>query len=158
MIELSFLEFHEQQYNEEQFCLYVVKHLSEETLYVGISTNNIWERWFSWGGHMTWDGKVIYGESPIGLRIENHLPDSLQWKIQLWNLKDCLEFCRDQLSEDVSEITIHDLEPLMIRKLSPVLNATYNLNPSKNTMPRSKKQDEQEKLLDRLYKELFDKK
>lgn len=26
MIELTFLEFHEQQYEEQQFCLYVVKN------------------------------------------------------------------------------------------------------------------------------------
>lgn len=46
MIELTFLEFHEQQYEEQQFCLYVVKNETEDILYVGISTTDIWERWF----------------------------------------------------------------------------------------------------------------
>ena len=92
MIELSLREFHQQQYEEQQFCLYVVKDESEHILYVGISTSDIWERWFGFGGHLTWDGDTIYGESAIGTRIENHLPGSLEWKIQLWSLRDCLEF------------------------------------------------------------------
>src|SRR6266542_6652703 len=151
MIELTFLDFHEQQYHEQQFCLYVLKNGNEDVLYVGISTNDIWERWFGWGGHITWDGKVIYGESPVGAKIENHLPDSLKWKIQLWSLKDCLEFCSGVLSGDISEITIHEIEPIMIRKLSPTLNGTFNSNPGKDITQKSKKEIENEKLLDRFY-------
>lgn len=158
MIELTFLQFHEQQYDEEQFCLYVVKNGSEDILYVGISTHDIWERWFGWGGHMTWDGKVIFGESPIGVKIENHLPDSLKWKIQLWTLNDCLEFCKEELPTNISETTVHHLEPIMIQKLSPALNGTHNLKPGKDTTPKSRKEIKREKLLDSLYKEVFDEK
>src|SRR5919108_466268 len=107
---------------------------------------------------MLWDGKVIYGQSPIGVKIENHLPDSLEWKIQLWTLKDCLEFCRKNLAGDISALTIHDIEPTMIQKLSPALNTTYNLHPGKDTTPKSKKEIEREKSLDQLYKEVFNKK
>ncbi len=125
---------------------------------MGISANDIWERWFGWGGHMTWDGNVIYGESPIGVKIESHLPDSLQWKIQLWSLEDCLEFCREELPNGLSEeITIQDLEPIMIQRLSPTLNTTYNQNPGKDATPKTKKEVEREKLLDQLYKKIFDK-
>lgn len=158
MIELRFEDFHEHNYEDKAFCLYVMKNGLSDILYVGISTIDVWERWFSWGGHMTWDGKVIYGESPIAIKIENHLPDSLHWKIQLWTLKDCLAFCRRELPEDTAEITIHDMEPIMIRKLSPALNATYNLNPGEDTTPKSKKEAEREALMDKLYKEIFDKK
>jgi len=140
MIELTFLEFHEQKYRDQRFCLYVVKNRNEAILYVGISTNDVWERWFSWGGHMTWDGKVIYGESPIGINIEDHLPNSLQWKIQLWTFKDCLEFCIKELPEDTHSIDIHDIEPIMIQKLSPVLNVIYNLPPKTDIEPESKKE------------------
>jgi hypothetical protein len=157
MIELTFLDFHEQKYYEQQFCLYVVKSTNESILYVGISTNDIWERWFGWGGHLTWDGEVIYGESPVGVKIENHLPDSLKWKIQLWNLKDCLEFCKEELPTDKSEITIHDIEPIMIWKLSPALNGTYNMNPGKDTTPKSKQESERERSLNHLYKDIFNK-
>ena len=81
MVELTFSQFHEQQYRDEGYCLYVLKNGYKDVLYVGISTNDVWSRWFGWGGHMTWDGKVIYGESSIGEKIENHLPNSLSWEI-----------------------------------------------------------------------------
>ena len=157
MVEISFLEFHEQQYPGDPFCLYVMKNGSGDVLYIGISTINIWERWFAWGGHMTWDGNIIYGESPIGVKIENHLPDSLKWKIQLWSLEDCLVFCRAELPNDSSGITIHYIEPIMIQKLSPALNVTYNINPGRDTTPLSDKEISQKKKLDQLYKDAFNK-
>ena len=156
MIELSFLEFHQQRYAEQQFCLYVVKNGSSDILYIGISTNDVWERWFGFGGHLTWDGNIIYGESPIGVKIENHLPDSLGWKIQLWSLKDCLEFCGEELRNDLPEATIQELESRMIRKLSPALNTMFNLSAGEDTSPKSKKEIERERLLDRSYREIFD--
>jgi hypothetical protein len=158
MIELTFQEFHDQQYENNHFRLYVMKNGRADVMYVGISTNNIWERWFGWGGHMLWDGNVIYGQSPIGVKIENHLPDSLKWKIQLWNLQDCLVFCRKELPTDASTITIREIEPIMIRKLSPALNGTYNLNPGKDSTPKSKREIERQRVLDQLYKDVFDKK
>jgi hypothetical protein len=157
MIELTFREFHQQLYEEQGFCLYVVKNGSEDTLYVGISTNDVWERWFGFGGHLTWDGDIIYGESPIGVRIANHFPDSLEWMIQLWSLKDCLEFCGEELPTDLPEAAIQNLEPIMIRKLCPALNTIYNLNAGKDRSPKSKKEIERERSLDRSYREIFDK-
>ena len=74
MIELPIQQFHDQDYRKLRYELYVMKNGLGEVLYVGISTRDIWDRWFGWGGHMTWDGYVIYGESPVGIRIENHLP------------------------------------------------------------------------------------
>jgi hypothetical protein len=157
MVEISFLEFHEQQYPADPFCLYVMNNGVGDVLYIGISTNSVWERWFAAGGHITWNSKIIYGESPIGVKIENHLPESLQWKIQLWTLNDCLEFCRDELPTEIPEITIHQIESAMIRKLSPALNVHYNPKPGKDTTPLSQNEINQEKKLDRLYKEMFDK-
>jgi len=61
MIEISLLEFHEQQYPVDPFCLYVMKNGSGDVLYIGISANNVWERWFASGGHINWDRKIIYG-------------------------------------------------------------------------------------------------
>ena len=103
-----------------------------------------------------WDGNVIYGDSPIGVKIENHLPDSLNWKIQLWTLKDCIKFCRKELCVG-AEATIHDVEPIMIRKLRPALNGAFNLNPGRDTTPRSKKEMELERRADELYREIFNK-
>ena len=157
MIELTFQEFHEQHYQEQQFCLYVVKNARMAILYVGISTNDVWERWFGWGGHMTWDGDVIYGESPIGVKIQNHLPDSLNWKFQLWTLNECIEFCGKELRSDISEVTIHEIEPIMIRKLSPALNLAYNYAPGKDTTTKSQKEKELKQKTDKAYDEIFNK-
>lgn len=115
MIEWDFIQFHEQQFLEKGYELYILKNGLGDILYIGISTKNIWERWFGRGGHMMWDGNVIYGESPIGVKIEYHLPESLNWKIQLWTLKDCVRFCRKELPADKSEVVIHEVEPIMIR-------------------------------------------
>lgn len=157
MIELTFQEFHEQHYQEQQFCLSVVKNARMDILYVGISTNDVWERWFGWGGHMTWDGDVIYDESPIGVKIQNHLPDSLNWKFQLWTLNECIEFCGKELRSDISEVTIHEIEPIMIRKLSPALNLTYNYAPGKDTTTKSRKEKELKQKTDKAYDEIFNK-
>jgi len=107
---------------------------------------------------MMWDGNVIYGESPIGEKIEYHLPESLNWKIQLWTLKDCVRFCRKELPADKSEVAIHDVEPIMIRKLLPALNVTYNSTPGKDTTPKSQKEIELARKADELYREIFNKK
>ena len=158
MIELDFQQFHDQKYRERRYELYILKNGLGDILYIGISKNDVWQRWFGWGGHMTWDGKVIYGESPVGVKIENHLPDSLSWKIQLWTLQDCVNFCRNELPIDTLEITIHEIEPIIIRKLSPALNGTYNLNPGKDTTPKSQKEMELERKADELYREIFNSK
>ena len=80
MIELEFIQFHEQKYRDKRHKLYLLKNGLGDILYIGISTVNVWERWFGWSGHMTWDGMVIYGDLPVGVKIENHLPDSLGGK------------------------------------------------------------------------------
>ncbi len=158
MIELDFQQFHDQKYREQRYELYLLKNGLGDILYIGISTVNIWGRWFGFGGHLMWDGKVIYGDSSIGVKIENHLPDSLNWKIQLWTLKDCIKFCRRELPDDTAGLTIRDIEPIMIQKLSPALNGTYNLHPGRDTTPKSQKEIELERKADEAYDEIFNKK
>ena len=164
MIELTFYDFHEHYYDirDEKFPddfiqLYVMKNGLGDVLYVGISTVDVWGRWFGWGGHVLWDGNVIYGDSPIGVKIENHLPESLQWKIQLWTLDDCLEYCRNKLPKDYSGMTVQDIEPIMIQKLRPALNVHYNTSPGKDTTPKSKKEIELEESAQKAYDEIFNK-
>jgi hypothetical protein len=165
MIELSFEDFHEHNYDDKGFCLYVMKNGLGDILYIGISTASIWDRWFGWGGHMTWDGKVIYGESSIGEKIEYHLPDSLKWKIQLWTLKDCLTFCEMEVPDSSFKMTAGEhreavltVEARMIRKLSPALNRHLNLNPGRDTTPKSQKEIELERRVQAAYDEIFNKK
>jgi hypothetical protein len=45
----------------------------------------------------------------------------------------------------------------MINKLSPILNVSCNLHPGKDTTPKSKKEIEREKLLDEVYRKIFEK-
>lgn len=155
MIEITFENFHEHNFLEEGFVLYVLKNGLNDPLYVGISRKNIWSRWFAFGGHMIWDGKHILGQSAVGHKIVDHLPDSLNWKIQLWTLQDCIKFCKDILPP-LRQYPIEFVEPFMIQKLSPILNGSYNLSPGKDTKPKSKKELEREELLDKMYKKIFD--
>src|SRR5690349_5689608 len=157
MIELDFESFHNQEYAEDGYSLYVVKNGLGNVLYVGISHLNIWERWFGWSGHILWVDQVIEGHSHVGEKIVDHLPDSLQWKIQLWTLEDCLEFCRDVLPT-TRPPDIDFVEPYMIQKLSPILNGSYNLRPGKDNTPKSKKEIERENSLNEMYKKIFEKK
>jgi hypothetical protein len=158
MIEIAFEKFHDHVFVERGYDLYVMKNGLGDPLYVGISTRSIWERWFGWNGHMVWDGNTIYGISAVGQKIEDHLPDSLKWKIQLWTLKDCIKFCKQELTERKHLPDIKFIEPLMIQKLSPILNGSYNLKPGKDTTQKSKKEIEREEYLDQMYRALFDKK
>lgn len=157
MIEVVFERFHDQDYVEKGYDLYVMKNGPGDPLYVGISTRSIWERWFGWNGHMVWDGNIIYGTSSVGRKIEDHLPDSLKWKIQLWTLKDCIKFCKRELKRTNRHPDIRFMEPFMIQKLSPILNGSHNLRPGIDTTPKSQKEIEREKCLDQIYKEVFEK-
>jgi len=70
MIEINFKDFYEYRYREDGFYeLYVIKNAFEEILYVGISNQNIWNRWFGWNGHITGDANYMIGESTVGKKI-----------------------------------------------------------------------------------------
>jgi len=158
MIEIVFESFCDHDYVDEGYDLYVMKNGLGEVLYLGISTQSIWERWFGWNGHMHWEANVIFGKSPVGEKILAHWPDSLKWKIQLWTLADCVTFCKDVLPVNRSHLTIKFVEPFMIQKLSPILNVTYNLNPGQDTMPMSEREKKREEILDNMYDKIFNKK
>jgi hypothetical protein len=158
MIEITFREFYEYKYEEDGFHeLYVMKNGLGEILYIGISNQNIWNRWFGMRGHILDNGKFMSGESLVGKNVVNHLPGSWSWKIQLWTLNDCIEFCKKDLSPN-GKYTIKYLEPLMIKRLKPALNTLYNLTPGADSMPKSEKEKHYEKLLDKAYRDVFEKK
>jgi len=165
MIELSFKEFHDQNYEDEGYCLYVMKNGLSDILYVGISTSDIWYRWLGGAGHIPWSGTMRYGNSTIGEKIMNHLPDSLDWKIQLWTLKDCLAFCEMEFRDGNFKMNageyndaVRSVEAYMIKKLSPALNRHLNLNPGKDTTPKSEKELKWERYVATAYDEIFNKK
>ena len=158
MIEITFREFYELKYQEDGFHeLYVVKKDLCEILYVGISSQKIWDRWFGWNGHIFDGGDFLDGRSSVGEKIVDHLPDSWEWKIQLWTLEDCTVFCEEELNPN-GRYNIKYLEPFMIQKLHPNLNATFNLNPGIDRMPKSEKEKKREAELDKAYYEAFENK
>ncbi len=159
MIEITFKDFYVYQYREEGFHeLYIMKNGLEEILYIGISNQNIWNRWFGWNGHIMQGPNYLVGESAVGRKVVDNLPDSWGWKIQLWTLDDCVEFCTDELLHSKDKYTIKMLGPIMIQKLHPSLNSIYNLTPGADHTPKSEKEKRREAELDRVYREVFDKK
>jgi hypothetical protein len=158
MLEITFKEFYEYQYpKEELYELYVMKNGLEEVLYIGISSQNIWNRWFAWNGHIRGDARYMIGDSDVGKKIVAHLPDSWSWRIQLWTLEDCIVYCMDEINPN-GRYTIKFLEPIMIQKFCPSLNETYNLKPGIDRMPKSEKEKKREAELDKAYYEAFEKK
>jgi hypothetical protein len=95
-------------------------------------------------------------ESSVGRKVVDHLPDSWDWKIQLWTLEDCKEFCADDLNPN-GRYDIKWLEPFMIQKLRPSLNVIYNLNPGIDSTPLSEREKKRKEALDKAYREIFEK-
>jgi hypothetical protein len=157
MLEITFREFFEYKYPHGEFHeLYIMKNGLEEILYIGISSENIWNRWFGWCGHILVGTNYLVGESSVGRNIVDHLPDSWNWKVQLWTFEDCREFCAEKLNPN-GRYDIKWLEPLMIQKLRPSLNIIYNLNPGPDNTPISEKEIKRQAALDRAYREIFEK-
>jgi len=46
LIEVTLERFYNSEYEEQGFCLYIVKNGKNEVLYIGITQQTIWERWF----------------------------------------------------------------------------------------------------------------
>jgi len=96
----------------------------------------------------------MVGESEIGQKIVDHLPESWDWNIQLWTLKDCIKFCASDLNKG-GTYNIKWLEPIMIQKLRPSLNVIYNLHPGADHEPRSEREMQRKKSLDKIYNDVF---
>jgi hypothetical protein len=122
MITLTFLEFYKGDYEDVGYSLYFVRGADGQALYIGISANSIWQRWFGGGtGHMTigFDGK-LHGASHIGQVIENNLPLSWEWKIDLLKVEDCERILAEgHNGEDLTRRNIGLLEVDMITRFSP---------------------------------------
>lgn len=106
---MTFEEFIEGNFPEDDYSLYIVWR-GAECLYIGISKDNIWNRWFSRNGcHIRMTDNHMIGNSIIGREIVKNLPQSLQWTIELREYKN-----------------LHRAEIDLIRELRPTYNRTYN--------------------------------
>ena len=128
MVTMTFREFMKGDYEEpllitDSFKLYVLSDSSDNCLYVGISTANIWNRWFNnTFSHIgTNIYKELFGNSNVGLYVVANIPKSLDWNIHLYSLIDCR-----RLLNDKRKMPIHEVEPRIIKKLRPSMNVEFN--------------------------------
>lgn len=122
--------------------LYIVRN-NESILYIGISETCIWSRWFSQrGSHMFFGYDFsLHGTSRIGKEIEDNIPNSLLWNIDLWSGKDALDFLeiKNSWDDEKGKYKIFDpfiqverlcdvryVETLMIRYIHPKYNSMGN--------------------------------
>ena len=147
---LKFSEFYKGQFADDGYELYIVKDLEEKVMYIGISRDSIWHRWFGGGpSHMDMDaaGK-FFGKSYIGDVIERRLPSSWDWIIELWTREDCLKACKTEfLGRDIDKIKIESIEPYMIVKFEPLYNVMHSSGHHEDPLTTKK--------LDTIYKDLF---
>jgi hypothetical protein len=147
---MKFSEFYEGQFADDGFELYLVKDVNGQAMYIGISRDSIWHRWF--GGstsHMdTNPAGKLYGRSYFGEVIERRFPVSLDWVIELWTREDCLNACKTEFSgRDIDKIEIESIEPYMIAKFEPLYNVTHGGGRHEDPLTTE--------TLDSLYKDLF---
>jgi hypothetical protein len=147
---MRFSEFYKGHFADDGFELYVVKDIDGKAMYIGISRDSIWHRWFGGGpSHMDTDrtGKV-YGKSYFGEVIERRFPDSWNWTIELWTKEECIGACKSDFSgRDLAKIEIESVEPYMIAKFEPLYNVTHAGGRHEDPLTTEK--------LDSIYKDLF---
>ena len=124
-------------YNDRK--LYVVRN-GNAFMYIGISETCIWERWFSQRkSHMFITHSLnLVGRSNIGAVVQENLPESLSWSIDLWAMPDLLDFLEVSYTYENEQYHIDDerywfkwckvkhLEEVMIKYLCPKVNIMGN--------------------------------
>ena len=123
MLDLTFAEFYAAEYDDSHDVgVYVVK--SDIPLYVGMSTSNIWNRWFygTFRSHLDEDtGGHWIGNSPVGRAIVRDFPQSLDWRIELWRIEDCATF----FNRPIERLDIRSCEHLLMIHYRPKLNVQF---------------------------------
>jgi hypothetical protein len=147
---MKFFEFYKGHFADGGYELYFVKDIEERPMYIGISRDSIWHRWFGGGpSHMdiNADGK-IYGKSYFGEVMERRFPASWDWIIELWMKEECISACINEFSgRDPDKIEIESVEPYMIAKFEPLYNVTHAGGRHEDPITTKK--------LDSIYKDLF---
>lgn len=147
---LTFSEFYKGDFEDIGYELYVLRDSDNKAMYIGISRNSIWHRWFGGGAsHMTINNdEKIYGASYIGQVVERRFPSSWDWVIELWAKDDCLGILRKEFEgKDADRINIEALEPYMIKKFEPLYNVMYSSGSHEDPLTT--------KRLDDAYRKLF---
>jgi len=133
MISLPFETFKAGEYSDNiqaPFTLYMVFN-GPKCLYIGITTNNPFNRWFN-NGHSHCLINIygeLQGQSKIGRMVAESMPESNKWEVQLWTTKDCIEWLvlnRPEKYKRLKEADIHSLEPIIIQEFKPSKNVIFN--------------------------------
>ena len=127
MLDLTFAEFYAAQYDDSHDVgVYVVKN--GIPLYVGMSTSNVWSRWFygTFRSHLEQDSTgQWFGYTPIGRKIAGNMPASWEWRIELWRVEDCVSFFASELKRlgfIPERVGIRAAEQLLMKHYQPTLN------------------------------------
>jgi hypothetical protein len=147
---INFSEFYRGHFVDDGFELYLMKDSNGKAMYIGISRDSVWKRWFGGGSsHMdTNPGGKVYGKSYIGEVIERRFPGSWDWIIELWTREDCLQALKLEFSgRDMAKIEIESIEPYMIAKFEPLYNVTHGGGRHEDPLTTEN--------LDSIYKDLF---
>jgi len=146
---LTFSEFYRGDFEDIGYELYFLKDTDGKAMYIGISRNSIWHRWFG-GGNSHMDigaNEKIFGASYIGQVIERRLPSSWNWVIELWTKEDCMRVIDTEFEgKDPDRISIATLEPYMIHKFEPFYNVMHSGGSHEDPLTTKKLNDAYKKL------------
>lgn len=125
MLTMTFEQFYNGDYDDDDANLYVVRYKSE-FYYIGISNISIWDRWFNY--RMCYDnnlGWISLTGDTISRKIISNMPNSMNWNIDLWTLEECNDYLQ------LNRSNIKRVEPFFIGGLKPSCNYTYyDFNPN----------------------------
>ena len=163
MIELTLSKFWKGKYDDhgELHSLYVLK-AGTCVLYIGISREDIWRRWFNApSSHLSKVAPSTWCfNSKAGEAVLRCYPESMKWVIELWTADDCIPFLELETRFEQKRVRrdIRHAESLMIEKLRPALNsagAAYRVDWENLPECIKRYQREQDAEADRVYKEMF---
>jgi len=116
----------DKNYKDDAYVLYLCRDGNREILYVGMTNENAWDRWFhSPRSHIPMNFQGIrFGGTGIGRRIIDNLPNSYDWPIELWTISDAVNYFKlgDAQMYELSSFGIRKLERKMISHFKPSIN------------------------------------
>ena len=130
---LTFEKFMSGDHPDDDYSVYIVRD-NTEVLYIGISRDNIYDRWFtaSYSHIIKFADGALMGRSTIGEVIVGNMPNSLQWSIDLLSIDDCIKLLGDKspCKSKYDNNALDKLERYLISELNPLFNVTHK---TKNT-------------------------
>jgi hypothetical protein len=99
-------------------CVYVIRE-QDALIYVGLTKSDFVSR-LSW--HLALEKRKSSQLSPLGRRIVNQWPNSLDWTVDLWKPKEIREKYKSDEDDLEWIIGLKEAETYLIRRFNPELN------------------------------------